>query len=42
MDRPRYIEYILSTKNFLFQINDYPLEIIQIIIRSIYRDIDIG
>ena len=41
MDRPRYIEYILVLKTF-FQINDYPLEIIQIIIMSIYRDIDIG
>ena len=41
MDHPRYIEYILILKNF-FQINGYPLEIIQIIIMSIYRDIDIG
>ena len=41
MDHPRYIEYILTLKTF-FQINNYPLEIIQIIIMSIYRDIDIG
>src|SRR5579863_9722385 len=41
MDRPQYIEYILILRNF-FQMNNYPLEIIRIIIMSIYRDIDIG
>src|SRR5579863_1320743 len=41
MDHTKYIEYILILRNF-FQINDYPIEIIRIIIMSIYRDFDIG